>query len=133
MKHLIFISILFWCSICYADFNTYSAKCVNVVDGDTVDLEINMGLGLTLTDRARFLGFDAPETYRPKTEVERVQGLAAKQFLKELIGGKTIKIQVPTEKYRGSFGRVLIIPFYQNQNIIETMKQRGFEKQPSYR
>ena len=126
---LTIIALLFCSGIAIAqDHFTYPARCLNVVDGDTIDLKINLGMGLSLTDRVRFLGFDAPETFRPKTEKERARGEKAKKFLKNLIENKDITIHVPAENYRGSFGRILVVPFYQDQNIIKLMKQKGFEK-----
>jgi len=127
---IVLSAILLTSALTYAfdGFMKYDALCTNVVDRDTIDLEIDMGLGMTLKDRARFLGFDAPETFRPKTEQEKMRGEAAKAFLKKLIENKEIIVTVPKDRYRGSFGRILIVPFHDNKNIILLMKEKGFEK-----
>ena len=59
----------------------YKCKVVKVVDGDTVDLDIDLGFGVWLRkQRIRLYGIDTPES-RTSDDVEKVYGLAAKDFL----------------------------------------------------
>jgi micrococcal nuclease len=59
----------------------YNCTVVKIVDGDTVDVDIDLGFGVQLTDeRVRIMGIDTPES-RTSDEVEKVFGKAAK-FLK---------------------------------------------------
>ena len=70
----------------------YEYKCnvVKVVDGDTVDVDIDLGFGVWLKDeRVRMMGIDTPES-RTSDKVEKLFGLAAKQKLKSLLGKRTI-------------------------------------------
>ena len=56
----------------------YNCKVVKIVDGDTVDVDIDLGFGIQLTDeRVRIMGIDTPES-RTSDKVEKVFGLAAK-------------------------------------------------------
>ena len=65
--------------------NEYNVKVLKVVDGDTVDVDIDLGFGIVLTDeRVRIMGIDTPES-RTSDKVEKVFGLAAKARLKELL------------------------------------------------
>ena len=65
--------------------NQYEVKILKVVDGDTVDVDIDLGFGITLRDeRVRIMGIDTPES-RTSDKVEKVFGLAAKERLKELL------------------------------------------------
>jgi len=88
----------------------YKAKVVKVVDGDTVDVDIDLGFGVWLkNERVRVMGIDTPES-RTRDKVEKVFGLAAKKRLKELLDEDTIlKTQVSKkgEDLKGKFGRIL--------------------------
>ena len=88
----------------------YRAKVIKVVDGDTVDVDIDLGFGVWLKDeRVRIMGIDTPES-RTRDKVEKKFGLAAKARLKELLGPTPIlKTQVGKggEDMKGKFGRIL--------------------------
>jgi len=88
----------------------YRAYVNKVVDGDTVDVDIDLGFGIRLTDeRVRIMGIDTPES-RTSNEVEKIFGLAAKHRLQELLGDvTTLRTQIAKdgEDMRGKFGRVL--------------------------
>jgi len=88
----------------------YRCKVVKVIDGDTVDVDIDLGFGVWLHDeRVRIMGIDTPES-RTSDKVEKVFGLAAKKRLKELLGEDVVlKTQVNKdgEDMKGKFGRIL--------------------------
>jgi len=90
----------------------YRCKVIKVIDGDTVDVDIDLGFDILLKDeRVRIMGIDTPES-RTRDKVEKKFGLASKARLKELIGGKSgpiLKTQINKkgEDMRGKFGRIL--------------------------
>ena len=88
----------------------YKCKITRVVDGDTVDVDIDLGFGIVLTDeRVRIMGIDTPES-RTSNKVEKIFGLAAKERLKELLGKEAIlktQINKNGEDMKGKFGRIL--------------------------
>ena len=90
--------------------NEYDVKVIKVVDGDTVDVDINLGFGVWLHDeRVRIMGIDTPES-RTSDRVEDLFGEAAKARLKELMheGGKLITTEDKKgEDMKGKFGRIL--------------------------
>ncbi len=90
--------------------NEYDAKVLKVVDGDTVDVDIDLGFGIVLTDeRVRIMGIDTPES-RTSDKIEKLFGLAAKERLKELLGEEAVLITKDDkhgEDMKGKFGRVL--------------------------
>ena len=90
--------------------NEYDVKVIKVIDGDTVDVDIDLGFGVTLTDeRVRIMGIDTPES-RTRDKVEDLFGEAAKARLKELMeeGGKLITTENRKgEDMKGKFGRIL--------------------------
>lgn len=57
---------------------TYHALVTNVVDGDTMDMLVDVGFSIGIHHRFRVANYDAPESWRPKTEAERIKGEAAK-------------------------------------------------------
>ena len=90
----------------------YRCKVIKVIDGDTVDVDIDLGFDILLKDeRVRIMGIDTPES-RTRDKVEKKFGLASKARLKELIGGRSgpiLKTQINKkgEDMRGKFGRIL--------------------------
>jgi len=88
----------------------YRAHVNRVVDGDTVDVDIDLGFGILLKDeRVRIMGIDTPES-RTRDKVEKIFGLASKERLKELLGKETIlktQINKDGEDMKGKFGRIL--------------------------
>lgn len=88
----------------------YRARVNRVVDGDTVDVDIELGFGIVLTDeRVRIMGIDTPES-RTSDKVEKIFGLASKERLKSLLGKVAIlktEINKDGEDMKGKFGRVL--------------------------
>ncbi len=90
--------------------NEYDVVVVKVVDGDTVDVDIDLGFGVCLKDeRVRIMGIDTPES-RTRDRVEDLFGEAAKARLKELMkhGGKLITTEDKSgEDMKGKFGRIL--------------------------
>ena len=90
--------------------NEYDVTVIKVVDGDTVDVDIDLGFGVCLKDeRVRIMGIDTPES-RTRDRVEDLFGEAAKARLKELMkhGGKLITTEDKSgEDMKGKFGRIL--------------------------
>jgi len=88
----------------------YRVKVLKIVDGDTVDVDIELGFGVILADeRVRIMGIDTPES-RTSDDVEKLFGIAAKNRLKELLGEVAIlrtQINKDGEDMKGKFGRIL--------------------------
>ena len=88
----------------------YKCKVNKVIDGDTVDVDIDLGFGVVLTDeRVRIMGIDTPES-RTRDKVEKLFGLASKKRLKELLSKYCVlktEINKNGEDMKGKFGRVL--------------------------
>jgi|TARA_R100000049_G_C1917460_1_gene63428 micrococcal nuclease len=82
----------------------YQCKVTRVVDGDTIDVNIDLGFSVWHRARVRMLGIDTPES-RTRNLAEKAMGLASKARLKEMLAGKKVRIECSKEK--GKFGRVL--------------------------
>ena len=85
----------------------YRCKVVHIVDGDTVDVDIDLGFGVWLhKERVRLFGIDTPES-RTRDLEEKKYGLAAKQFLTNMLDDDN-GILLKTHKDKtGKFGRIL--------------------------
>ena len=83
---------------------TYNIELLRVVDGDTIDPNIDLGFNVTVKKRVRFLGVNAPES-RTRDLEEKAKGLAAKDRVKQLLEGtKTIQLK---SHGVGKYGRCL--------------------------
>jgi len=86
----------------------YRVKTViAVIDGDTIDVEIDLGFDISITKRVRLAGIDTPES-RTTDKVEKALGLEVKELLKKKLKAATV-IVIRTEKPDSSekYGRVL--------------------------
>ncbi len=103
-------------------------KVTGVVDGDTIDCDIDLGFNVSYSQRVRLAGIDTPES-RTKDKIEKALGLEAKEYLKNKIkdaSSVVIKTQLPdsSEKY----GRILGWLYVDDQklSINEQMIEDGF-------
>ena len=86
----------------------YEYRCiiVEVVDGDTIDIDIDLGFGVWMRgERIRLDGVDTPES-RTSDAVEKKFGLLAKHFVEEKlpVGKEAVLL---SKQFRGKFGRIL--------------------------
>ena len=101
----------------------YKCKVTRVVDGDTVDIDIDLGFGVWLhKERVRIYGIDTPES-RTRDKEEKVFGLLAKDFVKQFVKGSSVILR--TQKYdaKGKFGRILGDIIVDNKSLSDTMIQ----------
>jgi len=87
-------------------------KVLKVVDGDTIDADVDLGFDISLTKRVRLAGIDTPES-RTTDLKEKALGLEVKEWLKKRLEGAKdilIKTQLPdsTEKYGRILGKLYI-------------------------
>jgi micrococcal nuclease len=82
-------------------------KVTNVVDGDTIDVEIDLGFDISFSSRVRLAGIDTPES-RTKDKAEKALGLEAKEYIKSKIKDAK-EVVIKTEKMDSSekYGRIL--------------------------
>jgi micrococcal nuclease len=83
----------------------YKAVVMRVVDGDTLDVRIDLGFKLTFDTRVRLYGINTPET-RTRNKKEKAAGLAAKQYVIDALAPNDDEIRLDTAK-QGKFGRYL--------------------------
>ena len=101
----------------------YKVNILKVVDGDTVDVDIDLGFGVWLrNERVRIVGIDCPES-RTSDKIEKVFGEAAKQRVTSLLSSEATlisQISKMGENMKGKFGRILGDFKTINDQIIST-------------
>ena len=103
-------------------------KLVAVIDGDTIDVDIDLGFNVSYSQRVRLAGIDTPES-RTKDKFEKTLGLEAKEYVKTKLKDATdivIKTELPdsSEKY----GRILgwLYVNGSDKSINEQMIEDGY-------
>ena len=100
---------------------SYNAKCIKVVDGDTIDAEIDLGFDVKIKKRIRLAGINAPES-RTRNKVEKKLGLAAKERLIQLCGEELQLLSLG----KGKYGRILGIPHTkEGKDICQILIKEG--------
>ena len=97
----------------------YNCKVKRVVDGDTVDVVIDLGFDIHFATRVRLYGMDTPES-RTRNKDEKVRGYMSKDFLEEWMEKDDVIIRTRRDK-KGKFGRVLGEMIVRGENINKLM------------
>ena len=83
---------------------TYKAKLVRVINGDTLDIEIDLGFDIIIRQRLKLYGIDTPDSRSTNVDIKQ-KGLDVKQRLMDLLN-KEFKVETILNK-RGKYGRIL--------------------------
>ena len=108
----------------------YKCKILRVVDGDTVDVDIDLGFGVWMhRERVRMMGIDTPES-RTRDKVEKKFGLASKARLKDLLPIGSIQvlkteIDKSGEDKKGKFGRILGDFIIEDKRATDILVEEG--------
>ena len=93
----------------------YKCKLVRVVDGDTIDVDVDLGFGVWMQkQRIRMYGIDTPES-RTSDDVEKVYGNAAKDFLVKWTNSGDLTLKTFKDG-KGKYGRILGEIWYGDEN-----------------
>ena len=114
----------------------YGCKVTRVVDGDTIDVDLDLGFDIIYKCRVRLYGIDTPES-RTRNKDEKARGKLASKFLQDAISnGKHVILQTQLKDSKGKFGRVLASVIVDgidiNQQMIDNhmaVKYKGQSKQ----
>ena len=105
----------------------YKCKIVKIIDGDTVDADIQLGFNVTLSKtRIRLYNIDTPES-RTRNLAEKALGLKAKERLTELLGEKFYIKSLGEGKSKGKYGWVLASPYTLDtqEDVCELLVKEG--------
>ena len=100
---------------------TYKVDVTRVVDGDTVDVDIDLGFGMTYKkQRVRMMGIDTPES-RTRDLEEKKFGLLAKEYLIMKLEAEDLIVTTEVDNEKGKFGRILGWVWADGVNINQQM------------
>jgi len=102
----------------------YRAKVKRVVDGDTLDLDIDLGFHITLSERVRLMGIDTPET-RTRDPIEKANGLKSKGFVEDFVALRDGNVLLKVHGF-GKFGRPLVDLFVDGHNLNHKLVELGY-------
>ena len=99
----------------------YSCEVQRVIDGDTIDVVLDLGFDIFHKCRVRLYGIDTPES-RTRNLDEKARGKMASAFLSEAINsGNKVVIQTKLKDSKGKYGRVLGDIVVDGKNINQLM------------
>ena len=100
---------------------TYFTKIEKVIDGDTVDVFIDLGFKVWRSERIRLVGVDTAEKNTP-------YGKATKEYLTQLLAGKIVKLEVfKPDKYGRYLGKIYINSEISiNDQMVSTGMAKGY-------
>jgi len=102
----------------------YQCEVKRIVDGDTVDVIIDLGFSIHFSTRVRLYGIDTPES-RTRNKDEKVRGFLSKDYLKEWLDQGGVIIRTYRDK-KGKFGRVLGEMVVGGRNINLLMVEENY-------
>ncbi len=119
----------------------YKARMIKVVDGDTMDFEIDLGFKIKHEIRIRLKDIDTPELYKPRNAAEKKHAQEAGAFVTKKFLGKTGILMTHKDK-KGKYGRYLAefkirqstpdVNAVQYLLLSEALHANGFAKQELY-
>jgi micrococcal nuclease len=99
---------------------------IKVVDGDTIDVDIDLGFKISYTQRVRLAGIDTPES-RTRDLYEKKLGMESKEWLKNALShAKTIIIKTEKPDSTEKFGRILGWLYVNDVNLNKAMIDQGY-------
>ena len=108
------------------DFSYRVAKVIKIIDGDTIDVMLDLGFDIMFKSRVRLFGIDTPES-RTRDVIEKEYGLMSKKYLtNKLKSAKKIAIKTYKGEETGKFGRILGDVFIDGKSVNLMMCNEGY-------
>lgn len=110
----------------------YTGVVTNVVDGDTLDIVVDLGFDIHTKKRVRLLDIDTPEIFGPNSREEFDRGVEAREFVKKAVLGKKVTLVTHKDK-TGKYGRYLADIVFTREAfgealfLVEELKKAGFD------
>ncbi|HSG30642.1 MAG TPA: thermonuclease family protein [Thermodesulfobacteriota bacterium] len=102
----------------------YYGKLIKVVDGDTIDVEVDLGFHTCVKERLRLADIDTPEVYGKNASPE---GTVAKNYVINALTDKLLRIETFKDR-TGKYGRFLALVYYQSDNRWINLNDELIEK-----
>ncbi len=118
----------------------YKARIIRVIDGDTMWMDVDLGMRIHTQQSVRVLDLDTPEIFRTYNQAEKMHGMKAKEKADDLFSSPwsstanpgPYEVEIHTHK-SGKYGRWLArITLPDGRDFAEEMKRAGMEKKERY-
>lgn len=104
----------------------YRADVISVYDGDTITVDIDLGLSIKVRAKCRLLGIDTPEI-RTRSTLEKVAGFEARDRLREMIQDKTVTLHSVAKPDK--YGRLLVQVWTEEDGCVnQVLLDEGFAR-----
>ena len=128
MKKLLLVSLIALWTVTTSFYRFYPSEVISIYDGDTITVEINLGFGISKTERLRLYGLDAPEM----RGVEKPEGIISRDALRKKILGKQVRIETLKNDKKGKYGRIIATIWLGDENINNWMVQNDYAEYRVY-
>jgi micrococcal nuclease len=99
----------------------YNVEVIKIVDGDTVDVDIDLGFDVILRNqRIRLAGIDTPES-RTRDLTEKKFGYLAKEYVEEFLMGEDVILKCDKYDSTGKFGRIIGDLYVDDASLCEML------------
>ncbi len=109
---------------------TYKAKLIRIIDGDTMEVSIDLGFKINVNKKIRLARIDTPEVFRPQSEDERIHGYLAIDFVKSIFR-RNESFTIKTHK-QGKYGRWITEVLLNEGNLTDILFENNFQKKENY-
>jgi len=104
----------------------YNARLNRIIDGDTIDVAIDLGFDIWINERVRLAGIDAPEV-RTRDKIEKTAGIKSTEWLVDMFDKHEVFVLATTEfNSTGKYGRTIGTIYLDDINVNELMIKEGF-------
>lgn len=113
------------------EYNTYAAAAQRIIDGDTLELQLYLGMGVYRTETARLKCVNTPETHGPKAKDERPAGLRAQGFVERWLHDHVALVaRLSADNDRDVYGRILVFlaPADGSKSLNRTLLDAGYSE-----
>ena len=110
----------------------YAAKIIKTVDGDTLDIELALGINVYIRERVRLYGVNTPETFGVKRgSDEYKRGMEAKRFVQSFLKDRKCVVKTIKDK-TGKYGRLLALVYVGELCLNEELVKNGLAEERYY-
>ena len=113
---------------------TYKCKIRSIVDGDTIDIELDLGFDIIMRERVRLIGVNTPEVYGQKASTEGAAGRIASEFTRQWFADRSSRGYFVYEslkydardKYGRCLGRISWVDNDYKESLNEALQLKGW-------
>lgn len=106
----------------------YETFIKRVIDGDSLEVVVDLGLNVNYTTDVRFNGIDAPESFRPSSDLEKQAGELVKSYVRGLIEGKNVFIKTYKNSKYGDYLADIYLDENDEFSLNELMLKEGYAR-----